>query len=168
MRFLILAYIRLYNNPCTSPGQLRDNCMIRNLRSGILETRSARLKLARRGKPYWTKLARGLSLGYRRIGTAGPWIVRPSDGKGGNRIQNFAIADDYEEANGDSVLTFWRRKPPHVPLPAVARSPAELSPSMRHSIGTLMSCALMGAIRTTPPWRGGTSPPGSDPKPSSF
>jgi hypothetical protein len=33
--------------------------------------------------------------------------VRSSDGKGGNRIQNFAIADDYEEANGDSVLTFW-------------------------------------------------------------
>ena len=81
--------------------------MARNVRSAVLETRSARLKLARRGKPYWTKLARGLSLGYRRISTAGPWIVRSSDGKGGNRIQNFAIADDYEEANGDSVLTFW-------------------------------------------------------------
>ncbi len=81
--------------------------MARSIRSAPLETRSARMKLAKRGKPYWARLARGLSLGYRRINTAGPWIVRSSDGKGRNRIQNFATADDYEESNGDSVLTYW-------------------------------------------------------------
>src|SRR6516165_9094272 len=48
----------------------------RNIRSPQLETRTGRLKLPKRGKPYWVRLARGLSLGYRRIDTAGPWIVR--------------------------------------------------------------------------------------------
>lgn len=80
--------------------------MARNTRSSQLETRTARLKLPRRPKPYWARLARGLSLGYRRIGTAGPWIVRNTDGHGGNWIKNFAVADDHEESNGDSVLTF--------------------------------------------------------------
>jgi integrase len=80
--------------------------MARNIRSSPLETRSARLKLAKRGKPYWVRLARGLSIGYRRIDTAGPWIVRKADGHGTNWIKNFAHADDYEDSDGDQVLTF--------------------------------------------------------------
>jgi integrase len=79
--------------------------MARNVRSP-LESRSARLKLAKRGKPYWVRIARGLSLGYRRIDTAGPWIVRKATGDGANWIRNFAHADDFEVSNGDSVLTF--------------------------------------------------------------
>ena len=47
-----------------------------------------------------------MSLGYRRIDTAGPWIVRKADGHGKNWIKNFAHADDFEESNGDGVLTF--------------------------------------------------------------
>ena len=65
------------------------------------------MKLPKRGKPYWVRIDRGLSLGYRRIETAGPWIVRKATGKGGNWIRNFAHADDFEVSNGDSVLTFF-------------------------------------------------------------
>jgi integrase len=78
----------------------------RNIRSPQLETRTGRLKLPKRGKPYWVRLARGLSLGYRRIDTAGPWIVRKADGHSSNWIKNFAVADDFEPSNGDGVLTF--------------------------------------------------------------
>ena len=81
--------------------------MARSTRSSALESRSARLKLPKRGKPYWVRIARGLSLGYRRIETAGPWIVRKATGKGDNWIKNFAHADDFEDSNADSVLTFF-------------------------------------------------------------
>jgi integrase len=81
--------------------------MARNVRASALESRSARLKLPKRGKPYWVRIDRGLSLGYRRITTAGPWIVRKATGDGGNWIKNFAHADDHEESNGDSVLSFF-------------------------------------------------------------
>jgi integrase len=81
--------------------------MARSTRSSALESRSARLKLPKRGKPFWTRISRGLSLGYRRIETAGPWIVRKATGDGGNWIKNFAHADDFEESNGDSVLSFF-------------------------------------------------------------
>ena len=81
--------------------------MARNTRSGALESRSARLKLAKRGKPYWVRIDRGTRLGYRRIETAGPWIVRKATGAGANWIRNFAHADDFEVSNGNSVLTFF-------------------------------------------------------------
>ena len=73
-----------------------------------------RSKAARRGSSCPSAASRigsastaDLSLGYRRIETAGPWIVRKATGKGGNWIKNFATADDFEESNGDSVLTFF-------------------------------------------------------------
>jgi integrase len=81
--------------------------MARSSRSSALESRSARLKLPKRGKPVWVRIDRGLSLGYRRIETAGPWIVRKATGNGGNWIRNFAHADDFEESNGDDVVTFF-------------------------------------------------------------
>ena len=73
-----------------------------------------RSKAARRGSSCPSAASRigsasiaGLSLGYRRIETAGPWIVSKATGNGGNWIKNFAHADDFEESNGDSVLTFF-------------------------------------------------------------
>ena len=81
--------------------------MARNTRSSALESRSARLKLPKRGKPIGSASIADLRLGYRRIEIAGPWIVRRATGKGGNWIKNFATADDFEESNGDSVLTFF-------------------------------------------------------------
>jgi len=35
--------------------------------------------------------------------------VRVADGKGGNWLKNLpSIPDDHEDANGESVLTFWQ------------------------------------------------------------
>jgi hypothetical protein len=59
--------------------------MARRPRAGRLETRTSRLKLAVRGKPYdFTSISRGILLGYRRNRDAGSWIVRVADGHGGD------------------------------------------------------------------------------------
>jgi integrase len=82
--------------------------MPRRIRSSTLETRTARLKLAQHRKPYWIAVAPGISLGYRRNAGPGAWNVRAADGKGGNWIKSFGIADDREDADGANVLTFWQ------------------------------------------------------------
>ncbi len=82
--------------------------MARSIRSAKIETRTARLKSAVRKKPYFLAVAPGVGLGYRRNKTAGSWVVRAADGKGGNWTQAFAVADDFEDANGTDVLSFWQ------------------------------------------------------------
>jgi integrase len=82
--------------------------MARSTRSAKLETRTARLKSAVRKKPYFVAVAPGVGLGYRRNKTAGSWVVRAADGKGGNWTQAFAVADDFEDADGTDVLSFWQ------------------------------------------------------------
>jgi integrase len=42
------------------------------------------------------------------VQTAGSWVVRAADGKGGNWTQAFALADDFEDSNGTDVLSFWQ------------------------------------------------------------
>jgi hypothetical protein len=81
--------------------------MARNIRSAQLETRTARLKLELRKKPYTVRVAPGVRLGYRRNAAAGTWSVIAADGKSGNWVKKFGYADDHEEANGEQVLTFW-------------------------------------------------------------
>ena len=82
--------------------------MPRRIRSSTLETRTARVKLAQQRKPYWIAVAPGISLGYRRNAGPGAWNVRAADGKGGNWIKSFGLADDHEDADGANVLTFWQ------------------------------------------------------------
>lgn len=82
--------------------------MARSIRSSSLESRTARLKLAPRRKPYTVRVAPGVRLGYRRHQIGGGWNVIAADGKGGNWLKAFARADDHEEANGDTVLNFWQ------------------------------------------------------------
>jgi integrase len=84
------------------------NTMARRLRSATLETRTARLKLPISKKPYPARVGPRVRLAYRRNETAGSWSVIAADGKGGNWMKGFAIADDYEEANGETVLDFWQ------------------------------------------------------------
>jgi len=82
--------------------------MARNIRSAQLETRTARLKLEVRKKPYAIRVAPGVRLGYRRNEATGTWSVIAADGKSGNWIKKFGLADDHEEANGVQVLNFWQ------------------------------------------------------------
>src|SRR5262245_17230315 len=82
--------------------------MPRGLRSATLETRTARLKLPIRKKPYTARVAPGVRVAYRRNEVAGSWSVIAANGKGGNWMKQFATADDHEEANGETVLDFWQ------------------------------------------------------------
>jgi integrase len=82
--------------------------MARSPRASRLETRAARLKLPVRWKPYdFTSVSPGIALGYRRNKAAGTWVVRVANGKGGHWTKGFAIADDFEDQDGEHVLTWF-------------------------------------------------------------
>src|SRR6516162_954594 len=88
----------------------RGATMARRTRNAKLETRTARLNLPVRKRPYFVTIDRGTSLGYRRNKTgSGRWVLRNADGKGGKGPEKtFALADDYQDANGGAVLDFWQ------------------------------------------------------------
>jgi integrase len=80
--------------------------MARTVREASLATRSARLRLAVASKPYWRVIEQGLHLGYRRRATGGSWIARRRTDEGIYRETKLALADDLQDANGDSILDF--------------------------------------------------------------
>lgn len=82
--------------------------MARRPRSSQIETRTARLKLPARRKPYYVTIAPGIALGYRRNKGTGSWSAKVADGGGGTWIKAFGIADDHEDADEASVLNFWQ------------------------------------------------------------
>ena len=83
--------------------------MARKVRHTALESRSARLKLKIRRRPYsGPSLARGIMLMYRRNKTNGTWVLKSSDGHGAYWTKGFALADDFEDADGKTVLTFYQ------------------------------------------------------------
>jgi integrase len=60
------------------------------------------LKLAVRKKPYTALIAPGIHLAYRRNDGAGSWSVKHG------WLKRFALADDHEEANGETVMGYWQ------------------------------------------------------------
>jgi integrase len=83
--------------------------MARRARSATLETTEARKRLPVSKKPIFAaKIGRGLTLGYRRNKTAGTWVVRVADGKGGNWIAVIGTADDLAPADNEGILDFWQ------------------------------------------------------------
>jgi integrase len=87
--------------------------MARTVRDAKLETRAARDRLKPRAKPYWrTIIPQALHLGYRRRngGAPGWWVERRyvrRDGPGSPyRVETIGLADDYHDANGDTVLSY--------------------------------------------------------------
>lgn len=83
--------------------------MPRRLRSAILETRARRLTLPIQKKPQAPlSIGPGLTLLYRRCKGPGRWVVKVADGRGGNWEKTLrGVADDFEEADGEHILTFW-------------------------------------------------------------
>jgi integrase len=77
--------------------------MARRTRSASLETRTARLKLAVRKKPYGAAIAPGIHLCYRRNAGPGTWSVKCN-----GWLKRFALADDHEDANNESVMSYWQ------------------------------------------------------------
>ena len=83
--------------------------MARKVGFSALESRSARLRLKIRRRPYsGPSLARGIALMYRRNKTNGTWVLKVSDGHGAYWTKGFALADDFEDADGKTVLTFYQ------------------------------------------------------------
>jgi integrase len=81
--------------------------MARKVSFSALESRSARLRLKIRRRPYsGPSLARGIALMYRRNKTNGTWVLKASDGHGAYWTKAVALADDFEDADGKNVLTF--------------------------------------------------------------
>jgi integrase len=86
--------------------------MARTARAGFLETRTARLKLSARKKPFWSRSGKaGVHIGYRRRkphgrDANGSWIARRYTGDGAYETEVFAEADDFSEADGASILTY--------------------------------------------------------------
>ena len=81
--------------------------MARKVAFSALESRSARLRLKIRRRPYsGPSLARGISLMYRRNGASGSWVLKASNGHGAYWTKAFAVADDFEDSDAKHVLTF--------------------------------------------------------------
>ena len=82
--------------------------MARKVSFSALESRSARLRLKIRRRPYaGPSLARGIALMYRRNKTNGTWVLKASDGHGVYWTKGFGLADDFEDSDGKNVLTFY-------------------------------------------------------------
>jgi integrase len=70
-----------------------------------LDSKTARLKLPIRKKPYAARIAPGIRLAYRRNEGAGSWSVL---GGGGRWLKRIGVADDVEPADGVNVLDYWQ------------------------------------------------------------
>ena len=78
--------------------------MARTVMSKELGTRTNRLELSKRNKPYWKAVHEGLHVGYRR--TSSKWLARIYLGEGKYNTQVIGSADDFAEENGVDVLDF--------------------------------------------------------------
>ena len=91
--------------------------MPRAVRDSKIDSRTSRHKLKVSGKPYYRALEPGLHLGYRKGKKGGRWVVRwrdedarNIDGKkksDGYTVETLdPMPDDYEDANGKTVINF--------------------------------------------------------------
>lgn len=78
----------------------------KSIANSKISSPTARAKLPISGKPVYIKLTTGISLGYRRNASDGVWVVRISDGQGGNKVTRLAFADDHVPADDGNVLSF--------------------------------------------------------------
>lgn len=75
-------------------------------RNAKVETRSSRSKLKASHEPYWTPIGKKLHLGYRKGTSGGSWLMRINiDGR--YKKQKLGIADDFQESNGQTILTYF-------------------------------------------------------------
>lgn len=70
-----------------------------------LDSKTRRLQLAPRPKPYYQQIARGVTLGYvRRADDAGSWLIRRLTA-GRYRYETLGAADDLTQPNGKTILS---------------------------------------------------------------
>jgi integrase len=80
--------------------------MARAVRNAKIDTRPARSRLAERREPYWSVIAKGCAVGYRKGRKGGSWIARWRDPEGRQHYDAMGPADDAMDADGHSVLSF--------------------------------------------------------------
>lgn len=75
-----------------------------------MDTRSARARLQARKAPYWTLMGPGRWVGYTRPtrGGSGSWHARYFNGEARQKFREarLGVADDYDSADGQVVLTY--------------------------------------------------------------
>src|SRR4051812_32282248 len=103
--------------------------MARKVSFSALESRSARLRLKIRRRPYsGPSLARGIMLLYRRNKMNGTGVLRASDGQGPYGTKGSALADDFENSDEKSILTFYEAKDQAKKLARGRDAPAGTAP----------------------------------------
>ena len=89
--------------------------MAKKVRNAILDSKSARAKLAPSPKPYFASIDEGWHLGYRKgertkesspKRAPGRWVVRRYLGGEKYAVESIGSADDFSDADGAEVLTF--------------------------------------------------------------
>jgi hypothetical protein len=80
--------------------------MARTVRDSSLETRAARGRLAARKKPYYRLIDQGCHVGYYKGARGGSWSARYFVGSGKYAEKGLGAADDTQDADGASVLSF--------------------------------------------------------------
>lgn len=85
------------------------------MRHAKLDSRAARAQLSPSQKPYYRVVDDGLHLGYRkgerttdRTRSAGKWVLRRCVGGKKYVVETIAAADDFSDANGGDVLSFFQ------------------------------------------------------------
>ena len=132
-----------------------DFAMARNIRSNALETRTRRLQLPVAKKPVFVRIGHGISLGYRRNQTAGTWVLRVADGKGGSHAVSVGIADDYNEADGIQILDFWQaQKQANLKARKSPDAPRKEPLSVRAAAITYLEVLTAKNVRTAADTRG--------------
>ena len=80
--------------------------MARKIRDTELETRTARARLERRGKPHYRAIFQGCHIGYRKLKDGGTWVGRRRAEDGGYELKKLGVADDHADTDGVGVLDF--------------------------------------------------------------
>jgi integrase len=80
----------------------------RSIPSSVFEKRSNRFKKLAANKEHWHPCDEHVYVGYRRGKTKSVWYVRRYVGDGKYVQKSMGLADDYQEADGENVLTFYQ------------------------------------------------------------
>jgi integrase len=87
--------------------------MARTIKDASLDSRTARIRLTARGKPYFRQIEPGLHLGYRKPrgrkgkpATSGQWVTRIYAGGQAYKVKKLGVADDLTDADGVAILNF--------------------------------------------------------------
>ena len=80
----------------------------RSKQSNRFSNRTQRFKHLTAEKQYWTPIDEGIALGYRRGKLKSMWYMRHYRGHGKYASRALALVDDYQDADGERVLSFFQ------------------------------------------------------------